>query len=95
MVGLYFYDNQVIDIALNLKPSKRGELEITDLNREYSKRKQLKVQIMGRGFVRWDTGTPESMLEAGMFVKTIQERQGFILHSIIKCPPKSGRFPVK
>ena len=82
VVGLYFYDNQVVDIAANLKPSARGELEITDLNKIYLENKQLKIQLMGRGFAWLDTGTPESMLEAGMFVKTIQERQGFMVSSI-------------
>jgi len=90
VVGLYFYDNQVVDIAANLNPSARGELEITDLNMEYLKRKQLKIQIMGRGFAWLDTGTPESMLEAGMFVKTIQERQGFMISSIEEIAFRMG-----
>jgi glucose-1-phosphate thymidylyltransferase len=90
VVGLYFYDNQVVDIAANLKPSTRGELEITDLNQEYLRRKQLKIQIMGRGFAWLDTGTPESMLEAGMFVKTIQERQGFMISSIEEIAFRMG-----
>ena len=90
VVGLYFYDNQVVDIAANLNPSARGELEITDLNMEYLKRQQLKIQLMGRGFAWLDTGTPESMLESGMFVKTIQERQGFMISSIEEIAFRMG-----
>jgi glucose-1-phosphate thymidylyltransferase len=90
VVGLYFYDNQVVDIAANLKPSARGELEITDLNRAYLKQKKLKLKLMGRGFAWLDTGTPESMLEAGMFVKTIQERQGLMISSIEEIAYRMG-----
>lgn len=82
VVGLYFYDNKVVEYAEHLQPSDRGELEITDLNRVYLEQGNLKIEIMGRGFAWLDTGTPESMLEAGMFVKTIQERQGFMISSI-------------
>ncbi len=88
--GLYFYDNSVIDIAAALKPSERGELEITDLNKVYLEQGKLHIQIMGRGFAWLDTGTPESMLEAGMFVKTIQERQGFMLSSIEEIAYRMG-----
>jgi glucose-1-phosphate thymidylyltransferase len=79
--GLYFYDNEVLEIAANLKPSPRGELEITDVNRIYAERGKARVQVMGRGYAWLDTGTHESMLEASQFVHTLERRQ----HTSIAC----------
>ena len=76
VTGLYFYDNQVCDIAADIKPSARGELEITDVNKRYTEMGQLDVEIMGRGYARLDTGTHDSLLEAASFIATLQNRQG-------------------
>jgi glucose-1-phosphate thymidylyltransferase len=88
VTGLYFYDNQVCDIAASIKPSARGELEITDLNRVYLGNKQLNVEMMGRGFAWLDTGTHDSLIEAASFIATLQKRQGMM----VACPEEIAYF---
>jgi len=90
VVGLYFYDNKVIDYAKSLKPSQRGELEITDINKIYLKNKELNIELLGRGFAWLDTGTFSSLIEASNFIKTIEERQGFKIACIEEISYNNG-----
>jgi len=90
VTGLYFYDNNVVDIAKSLKPSDRGELEITDVNNEYLKRKKLNLKLLGRGFAWLDTGTYDDLLEAGKYIATIESRQGLKIGCIEEIAYRMG-----
>lgn len=90
VTGLYFYDNQVLDIAANLEPSARGELEITDVNKEYLRKNQVSMSVMGRGYTWLDAGTYESLLQAGHFVQVLEERQGLLVAALEEIAFRQG-----
>lgn len=94
VAGLYFYDNEVIRIAKGLKPSQRGELEITDVNNAYIQRKKIKVDLLGRGYAWLDTGTYDSLIDAALFIKTIEERQGLKIGCIEEIAYRMGYIDV-
>lgn len=95
VTGLYFYDNNVVEIAKNLRPSRRQELEITDVNNEYLKKGKLKVKLLGRGYAWLDTGTYDSLIDASIFIKTIEERQGLKIGCIEEIAFKMGYIDKK
>jgi glucose-1-phosphate thymidylyltransferase len=92
VTGLYFYDNEVVKIVKSIKPSKRKELEITDINNEYLKKKKLKVKFLGRGYAWLDTGTYDSLIDASIFIKTIEERQGLKIGCIEEVAYRMGHI---